>query len=302
MKDSKKNGLMIVGWLVLLMTGCGQQKETSLKYSEEINQWRSERLARLKSKNGWLNLEGIYWLKNGMNTFGSDSSNMIVFPPGAPTFIGEIELKGDSVYLRNTFRPVLIDSVEATHARLNDDVSGKPDLMTLDSYAWLIIKRGSRYAIRLRDYNSPLIDSLDNIPCFETDESYKITADFIPYPKPEKHKVQTILGTEEESLVPGELHFRLRGRKRIIYPFEGDGSLFLVFGDKTNGNETYPAGRFLYTDLPDKDNHVIIDFNKAYNPPCAFTPYATCPLPIKKNIIPARIAAGEKEVHILTGH
>jgi uncharacterized protein (DUF1684 family) len=110
--------------------------------------------------------------------------------------------------------------------------------------------------------------------------------------------VPTIIGVDEETLIPGELEFRIRGKKLILYPSQAEDGFFIVFGDQTNGNETYAAGRFLYTAAPDANNRVIIDFNKSYNPPCAFTPYATCPLPLRRNILPIRIEAGEKAVHL----
>jgi len=204
--------------------------------------------------------------------------------------------------MHSTVKPVLIDGVPASGLKLNDDAMGKPTIMTLHPYAWNVIKRGNRYGIRLRDYESSMKDRLVSIPCFVTDEGYRIVAHFKPYVKPEKSKVTTIIGTEEENLIPGELHFRLFGKKQILYPFSENGDLFLVFGDLSNGEETYPAGRFLSAGAPDDKGRVILDFNKAYNPPCVFTPFATCPLPIRKNILSVRILAGEKVVHLSSGH
>lgn len=290
--------LISLMFLLIIVLRCSQSKIDPDSYRAEIEKWRTERLGNLKAPRGWLNLAGLFWLKEGMNTFGSDSSNYIVFPGNAPSFIGTLELRGDSVYLRSTKQPVLVENKPSSNIKLMDDASGKPTQMTLQPFTWTIIKRGTRYGIRLRDLKNALIDSLKYIPHFETDEKYRVIATFHPYSTPEKYKVQTIIGTEEESLVPGELHFRLREKKLILYPFSEDGRLFLVFGDRTNFEQTYPSGRFLYMEAPDEDNHVIIDFNKAYNPPCAFTPYATCPLPVRKNILPVSIQAGEKMVHL----
>ena len=292
----------VLAYLVLIIAGCKQDKIDPVSYQAELEQWRAERLNKLKSRKGWLNLAGFYWLQPGMNTFGSDTSNTLVFPAKAPAFMGAMELRGDTVYLRSTAEPVWIDSIPATGMKLNDDVTGKPTIMTLHPYAWNVIKRGKRYGIRLRDYESVLLDSLISIPYFETDKRYRIVASFKSYAKPEKSKVQTIIGTEEENLIPGELHFRIFGKKQVLYPFSENGDLFLVFGDLSNGEETYPAGRFLYASAPDDHGQVILDFNKAYNPPCAFTPFATCPLPIRKNILSVRIPAGEKVVHLSSVH
>jgi uncharacterized protein len=292
-------------WLVIiavisLFAGCIRNPAQTETYRTEIEAWRTKRIGNLKARDGWLNLAGLYWLQEGLNTFGSDSTNSLVFPKQAPAFIGVLERKGDSIRLLSTRVPVLIGGIPSAHVKLRNDASGSPDVMMVDSLIWFVIKRGDKYGIRLRDLDSPMIDSLTAITCFETNDRWRIKAVFKPYSKPEKHQVQTIIGTEEENIVPGELHFRAGGKNLILYPFVAEKGFFLVFGDATNGSETYPAGRFLYTDAPDADNNIIIDFNKAYNPPCAFTPYATCPLPLRKNILPVAIEAGEKTVHLFS--
>lgn len=298
MKRKVTKYLLIVLTCLPILAGCRQKSPDPETYRAEIEAWHAQRLDRLKAPEGWLNLAGLFWLQEGLNTFGSDTSNSLVFPDHAPAFIGAIECKGDSLYLRSASERVMINNTPAGNIKLRDDASGKPDIMRLDSLAWFIIKRGGKYGIRLRDYASPLISNLTGIPCFETDERWRIMAEFKPYAIPVKHTVQTIIGTDEEYLVPGELHFRTGGKKLTLYPFDDHNGFFIVFGDETNGNETYPAGRFLYTGKPDDQNRVFIDFNKAYNPPCAFTPYATCPLPLRKNILPAAVEAGEKAVHL----
>jgi hypothetical protein len=287
--------------LVLILYACDHNAgklPDAEAYKAEIDSWHTARLSRLKAPEGWLNLAGLYWLQEGLNTFGSDTANAIVFPKHAPSFIGVIERRGDSIWLRSVFIRFLVDSLPAGNMKLKDDSYPDPDVMTWDSLAWHVIKRGERFAIRLRDFNHPRINTLTSIPCFETDLKWRIEADYQPYEKPEKYKVQTVIGTEEESLVPGELTFKIRGRKCTLYPFASGDQLFIVFGDATNGNETYPSGRFLYSDIPDARNKVIIDFNRAYNPPCVFTTFATCPLPLSKNILPVKIKAGEKSVHL----
>ena len=164
----KKSTLL---FLLLIMVSCKQQPSIDHDaYVKEMDQWHADRLSRLKDKNGWLALAGLYWLKEGLNTFGSDTSNVLVFPGYAPPFIGTLELKDSTVYLQETVQPVLIDSVPASHIKLVDDMSGKPTRMILGRYAWNIIKRGDRFGVRLRDFESPLLDSLKNVPIFETNE------------------------------------------------------------------------------------------------------------------------------------
>ncbi len=300
-----RKGLYGIVMVLVVSVGCGRNRQAESgqeNYRSEIEDWQKTRLANLKAPEGWVNLAGLFWLKEGRNTFGSDSSNDIVFPLTAPEFIGMIELQGDSVFLRSTSVPVMIDSIPAINIKLNDDNGKKPDVMKLNSLAWFIIKRGDQYGIRLRDYKNPMLDSLSSIPAFEINEKWRISAEYKPYDRPVKYMVPTIIGIEEENTVPGELTFRLKGKKLTLYPFTSGDRFFIIFGDKTNGTETYPSGRFLYTNGPDAQNRVIVDFNKCYNPPCAFTPYATCPLPLRKNILPVRIEAGEKSVHLFKQH
>jgi uncharacterized protein len=288
--------------LLLFFQGCNRDSSPvtdETAYRSEMDKWREQRITDLKAPDGWLNLAGLYWLHDGSNSFGSDSSNDIVFPEDAPSVIGVFELTEDTVYLQSAMAPLMINGIPAVSTKLKDDLSGEPDIMTLHSFSWFIIRRADRYGIRLRDFDSPTVDSLHSIPVFETDEKWCVMAEYKPYNEPEKAMVQTVIGTEEENLIPGELTFRLKGKKFTLYPFESENSFFIVFGDQTNGYDTYPSGRFLDTDMPDSQNRVIIDFNKAYNPPCAFTPYATCPLPLRKNILPVKIEAGEKVIHLL---
>jgi uncharacterized protein len=294
--------ILLSALIFMGISQCGRVRVDPAAYGKEMAEWHAGRMQRLKDRNGWLDLAGLYWLHDGLNTFGSDSSNTIVFPVHAPAFIGTFEMKHDTVYLQSTSQPVLIDSMPATNRKLVDDASGKPTRMVLGRYAWNIIRRGNRLGVRLRDYESPLRDSLKTIPYFETDIHYRVVADYKPFAVPETLVVQNVIGMDVENKVPGVLTFRLGSKKLTLYPIDSDGEWSLLFGDQTNGEETYNAGRFLDIDGPDKHNHVIIDFNKAYNPPCSFTPFATCELPHRNNILPVKIKAGEKAVHLLPGH
>lgn len=298
----KKYIIFLLLPLISILSCHRQQPIDHDAYIKEMDQWRSERLSRLKDKNGWLALAGLYWLQEGLNTFGSDTTNRLVFPKYAPPFIGTLELKDSSVYLQETVQPVLIDSLPASHVKLVHDMAGKPTRMILGRYAWTIIKRGNHFGVRLRDYESPLPDSLHHVPSFETNEKYRVEAEFKPFDVPEKQVVHTVIGMDAENIIPGILLFRLNGKKYELFPAAEEGEWSIVFGDPTNGEETYDAGRFLDIPAPDENNKVIIDFNKAYNPPCAFTPFATCQLPHRNNMLPVRIEAGEKAVHMVPRH
>jgi uncharacterized protein len=284
----------------LLITTFACKDTNKDPYKKEIASWREARIERLKSKTGWLNLAGLFWLKEGVNTFGSDSSNSIVFPSNAEPFYGSITKSGDSIILRvSADSKITVDGINTAEKFLNSDLSGNPTLMESGSLAWFIIKREERYGIRLRDFNHPRIAKLEHIPCFEPSSDWRIEADFIPYDSIRNIELATATGGTEISKCPGELVFRKGLKKYTLLPFSEGNEFFIIFADKTNGIETYGNGRFMYTAIPDSTNKVILDFNKAYNPPCAFSPFATCPMPPWENILDLKIDAGEKEVHLL---
>lgn len=300
---------LVLTWIILPMlqatTSCSSGKNDPAfeEYLTSYNEWKNNRISSLKGPEGWLNLAGLFWLEERENRFGSDSSNNIIFPSVAPANIGVIILKEDRIRFIGNEAVNVIHEGELIHEMdLLTDVSGDPTVLTLDSLAWFIINRGDKYGIRLRDYNHPNIGKLDSIPCFPPDLAWKTTAIFEPFFQPITIKVPNVIGTVEESPVPGLLIFRIGEEELTLYPMGDPDHLFLVFGDETSGLETYGGGRFLTVDQPDEEGNYTIDFNRAYNPPCAFTPYATCPLPPKENILPIRITAGEKAVEGLGHH
>jgi uncharacterized protein (DUF1684 family) len=190
---------------------------------------------------------------------------------------------------------VLINGNKVKEALLENDLSKNPTVMSAGSFKWTIIKRGDKYGIRLRDLNSPLVKNFPGVDTYPIDKSWRINALYKKFPSPVKITVPTIIGTIEENIVNGDLAFTREGKTYSLVPIIEDNSYFIIFADETNGEETYGAGRFLYADLPDSNGNVILDFNKAYNPPCAFTKYATCPLPPKENYLHMKITAGEKK-------
>ncbi len=289
--------LILLLIFVVIPFACRDSPDT--RYEKEIASWREARLERLKSKTGWLNLAGLYWLNEGINTFGSDSSNLIVFPSNAIPFFGSIQKTGDNLlFIAAKGSEVTVDGELVPQASLLSDATGKASLMEYGSMAWYIIKRDEQYGIRLRDYKHPRIGQMDSIPCYETSENWKIVADYIPFDSILKIEIATATGGTEVSNCPGKLVFRKGLKRYTLLPFSEGNDFFIIVADKTNGIETYGNGRYMYASLPDSTNKVILDFNKAYNPPCAFSPFATCPMPPRENILDLRIEAGEKEVHL----
>ncbi|MCB9259072.1 MAG: DUF1684 domain-containing protein [Ignavibacteriales bacterium] len=282
----------------IVILGCSNNNEVPIgseEYISEINEWHANRIESLKKETGWLNLVGLFWLDEGENSFGSANTNKIIFPENAPKKIGTI-IKTDSI-LKFICEPEIIvksDGVQVKDLELNIDLSGNPTILENGSFRWFIIKRGDKYGIRLRDLDAPLLSEFKSIERFVVNENWKINAKFVPYEKPKEIEVPTILGTVEKELSPGKIEFNFENKNYSLEPVAAGKNLFVIFADLTSGEETYGAGRFLYVTAPDSNNNLILDFNKAYNPPCAFTKYATCPLPPEGNKLRIKITAGEK--------
>ena len=264
-------------------------------YIASVEQWQQDRLEGLKSKDGWLNLAGIYWLKEGAQTFGSDSANDIVFPAKAPAFIGSLSLKDEKVHLEvNDDVELFFENEAVKELDLTYDNSGDPSYITHGDLAFYIMKRHHSLAIRLRDYENPAIEALDHIPSYPIDPDYLVEAKLVPFDAVRILTVPTpFQDYTQDYECPGELHFRLKGKKMTLLPFTSGDAYFIIISDETSGMETYGGGRFMYASA-DSTGSILLDFNKAYNPPCAITPFAACPMPPPENRLPLKIEAGEK--------
>lgn len=266
-----------------ILCSIGITMATAADYQSEILAWRSARQTALKGENGWLSLAGLAWLHEGKNTFGRDASNDIVLPDGPP--------HAGSFELRNREVTVTVDG--ATRGVRHDSA----DRVKVGRVNMQVILRGDKFGIRLRDPESEARRGFHGIESYPIDASWRVTARWVP--EPHKIPILNVLGQTEQSDCPGYAVFQIHGREYRLYPiFEEPGAkeLFYIFRDLTSGKETYGAGRFFYSGLPE-DGHVVLDFNKAYNPPCVFTPYATCPLPPPENRLDLRVEAGEKKYH-----
>jgi uncharacterized protein (DUF1684 family) len=296
------NSLPVIALISIILTGCsskGPLIPDEAVYRESIKQWQEQRLERLKDKDGWLSLAGLYWLEEGENSFGSDPENDIVFPEKADAFCGSLLLESGSVTIRVADGVhISSDDSQVSELVLNDDHSGNTTKLQQGDLAWYIIKRGDRYGIRLRDHKHPRINELDHIPSYPIQSSYVVEATLEPFDKPLTMTVATpVEGFTESYECPGLLKFQINGEELTLHPFQSGKGFFLVIADETTGLDTYGAGRFMYA-MPDSADRIILDFNKAYNPPCAFSPFATCPMPPRENFLPVAIEAGEKSVHL----
>jgi len=264
-------------------------------YQTEINQWHKKRIEGLKSEEGWLNLAGLFWLKEGENTFGSDEKNDIIFPKKAPKHVGVLVLKdGKVAFKADPNAQVKLLEVGTSPEFVFED--GKTTTMEQGALRWFIIKRGPKYGIRLRDLEHPVLAHFQGVDRFVVNESWKIMAKLEKPTTPRTIAITDVLGLVSQQQLVGHAVFEWKGKTyRLAATDAGGGRLFIIFKDKTTSHETYGAGRFLYTDKPDEAGNIVLDFNKSINPPCAFSPYATCPLPPAENTLEIRVEAGEKD-------
>lgn len=265
-------------------------------YYQQVDNWRQKRLESLTADDGWLTLIGLFWLENGANPIGSDPTNRIILPAGkAPARLGVVTLEGGAL------RFEAAEGAEVLHAGqpvrimvLEPDSSDEPTTLDTGDLSLFVIERSGRFALRVRDRAHPARTSFNGIDHYPVDPVWRIAARFEPYEPPKSIPVPNVLGTVEEEPSPGAVLFEIDGKKLRLDALLGSGGrLFLLFADRTSGRETYGGGRFLYTEAPASDGTVSIDFNLAYNPPCAFTDFATCPLPPRQNRLPVAIRAGE---------
>ena len=265
-------------------------------YQQEIERWRAARIARLTAPDGWLSLIGLEWLQPGTNRLGSATDNDVVLTR-APAHLGTITWAEDGTLsiLLDADSGATIGGEKKTNAVLSDDSHATPTSVTFGSVDFIAIDRGGRKGLRVRDSEAETRTQFAGIDCFPIDPEWRVVADWQPLDPPFQLATGTVIGTIENYPAPGKAVFEREGQRFELYPVvevPGDTQLFLIFADATSGKETYGAARFLYADMP-RDGKIVLDFNKAYNPPCAFTPYATCPLAPPENRLALRVTAGE---------
>jgi uncharacterized protein len=273
----------------------GARPDTA-SYHQAVEKWRQAYEAELKSDSGWLTVSGLFWLHEGANTFGSGPLNDIVLPPSAPASAGSFEFHlGRTIAHLTPGVTAMLNGKPTETAEMHPDSNA--DQLAIGDLTLYVHASGDRYTIRLRDKNSRLRKDFTGTRWFPVDESYRVTAQYVPYDKPKQIEIQNVMGDTLKETIPGYTAFSVHGQAlRLDAELNGSGGLSVVFRDLTSGRETYAASRFLEADPP-KDGRVVLDFNEAYNPPCAYNPYTTCPLPPPQNRLPVRIEAGEKIYH-----
>jgi uncharacterized protein (DUF1684 family) len=299
-KMNRQSSIVVAAVLsVLCAITAAAHKPTSAPadaaYQQSFDKWKSELVEGLKRE--WLSLAGLFWLKPGENSFGSDPKNAIVFPKG-PAQAGSFSLQGKTVTAK--FAPetnAIIAGKAVTTAELQPDTLGKATEVEIGSLRLHVIVRGERIGIRLKDIESDAVRKYPGPRFFPLDLSYRVTATWMPSDDKRTVDVPNVLGDVTPTPVAGTAVFKINGQELRLTELGGDaGKLFFVFSDPTSKTNTYPGGRFLKADPP-ANGTVVLDFNRAYNPPCSFTPYATCPLAPKENRLAVAIEAGEEYDH-----
>jgi uncharacterized protein (DUF1684 family) len=269
---------------------------TPAEHEAAVRAWWSARDARLRDPDGWLTLVGLHWLEPGENRFGADPGNEIVLRgDGVPPRAGSLRLNDGTVRLVPATPAVSSGGDPLGGAELADDTTGEPTVIDLGTLRMYVIRRGERLGLRVRDHAAPVLASFEGMRHFPINHGWRLIGRLEPAPPGREIEIVDITGAVSHEPTPGHVTFeRQHATWRIeALPGDEDGSLWLVFGDATNGHETYGGGRFLYTGPVAADGSVVVDFNLSYNPPCVFSPYATCPLPPPQNRLALRIEAGE---------
>ncbi|HDP95519.1 MAG TPA: DUF1684 domain-containing protein [Candidatus Aminicenantes bacterium] len=301
MKSSKRTSaaVLVISALLLLAACTNHRSPEEKEFLRSWRDWRARRLQNLKAPDGWLSLAGLFWLTPGAHTMGSAADNdfRITHAPFAER-IGTFRLKDG----RAGFTPARGVKVTASGQPVNREImleaddKGTPTRLQSGSLEWHLIRRGERIGVRLRDRRHPRIGRLRRIPAFDPDPERRIEAHFVAYSRPLTISVPNVLGTVTAESCPGELRFTVKQKSMRLLPVGTTDQLFVVFGDLTNGESTYGGGRFLSVPPPDDRGRTVLDFNRATNPPCAFSPFATCPLPPAANELDVHITAGEKTI------
>lgn len=264
-------------------------------YEQEIQAWRQERLDALMASDGWLGLAGLYWLEAGATTFGSDTANTIVFPGDVPAVLGTFYLQDEQVLMELTpGNRAKIEGLEVDSYPLSGREN--PPIVVYRHLSWTLIERGDRFGIRLWDSERPELRDTVQIASFPIDPTWRVSAEWIPDSSGHTVTYRNVVDMVLELETEGRLRFEKDGQVFELTALDGgEEELFLIFADATTGETTYGGGRYLYIPRPDQAGRTVLDFNKAYNPPCVYTKFATCLLPPAENRLELAITAGELE-------
>ena len=296
MKVSKR-----IASLLTLVIGIGAAAATiDAHWKEGLQQWRDKRAQTISAPDGWLSLVGLEWLQPGSNTFGAAADNRIRLHAQVAEHLGVLELKGNEVYLSSPAPGLQANGAPAQAGKIETE-DPHATVLKAGTLTLLVIHRGDRFALRIKDTQAPTRVNFHGLHWYAPDLRYRIEAKWIPFTPPHEESIPTIIGTTIKLPAPGLAEFTLDGQTIRLEPVieePGDKQLFFILRDTTSKTTTYGAARFLYADFPDngldKPGRIVLDFNRLQNPPCAYTPYATCPLPPPQNKLAVALPVGEQ--------
>lgn len=293
--------------MALLMAACNRnsgpsaaeraaQAKAQAAFSAAQNAWRAQRVAELRKPDGWTSLIGLHWLDPGTHRVGSSGDNGIRLAMG-PAHLGLFTVRnGHASFAADA--SVTVDGQPSRGGALRSDAdAGGASVIAFDDGKGLatVIARGGRLALRVKHADAGSRVHFSGLDYWQGGRSWQVSAHFIAHPAGKTLPIANIIGTTDDIANPGVVEFQRDGRRFQLQALdEGEGTLFLIFADRTSGHGSYGAGRFLDVPKPDANGRLVVDFNHAYNPPCAFTPFATCPLPPPENRLDLRVEAGEK--------
>ncbi|MEY4278647.1 MAG: hypothetical protein RL377_651 [Bacteroidota bacterium] len=291
----------LVALLSLVIISGTVSAQNSQEHKKSVEEWHQKRIDNLKEEDGWLNLEGLFWLHQGVNTFGSDArSDCYYNNPNFPTYLGDFILKGDSVVWVNQIeKGALVNKTAYSKGKTVtvfkwDGTNEQAAVFNFNRFKWVVIKREDKIGIRFRNLDATTLTGFKGIERFTVDAKWKIKA-VLEKPQENFLMITNVLGQTTAQKKAGTLKFEVEGKPYSLDVIdEGGVRYFITFADATSGKTTYGAGRFIEVTKADADGITVIDFNLAYNPPCAFTAFATCPLPPAQNRLSIAITAGEK--------
>jgi len=277
-------------------------------WQTELESWRAQRATNLQAPEGWLSLIGLAWLKDGDNSFGSDADNRVQIEAKIPAHVGVAHLANGKIRLMPPLggfpKDFQVDGHPAAEQDIVADDAQQPSKLTLGTITIIVINRDGRFALRIKDPQAATRTGFHGLRWYAPTAAYRVTARWIPYSTPKMLDIPTVLGTTTHLPAPGAAEFTIDGQTVRLEPVLEDPKsteLFFIMRDATSKTKTYGAGRFLYTKLPEhgvtQPGELLLDFNRLINPPCAFTPYATCPLPPQQNRLSIAIPAGEQRYH-----
>jgi uncharacterized protein (DUF1684 family) len=302
----QRSAVMIVALLLIspLVVSCNRRAVRSsvdqAAYAKDIEQWHQQRWQELSSESGWLTLVGLFWLKDGDNRCGSDlKMDVVLTEVKVPGQLGNFIVTKESVGFVPSIKDFKVEGrplSQTVTTPLKSDAEDKPTILTYGSLSFQIIRRGDKLGLRVKDSQNSARLNFPGTEFYPTNSQWRIDGQFEAYNPPKPMPIMNVLGMESAESSPGAIKFEVNGKEYRLDAIteKNEPRFFMIIADKTTGKETYPAGRYLYVDPPDAAGHVVIDFNKAYSPPCAFTKFATCPLPPRQNRLPITIEAGEK--------